>query len=175
MVTDIDDVGGHSHCTAVAAIIFIALPVSCCQAVASILLLCSCHWCTMMRSSYMISSMQPNQGQLGLVLCTWKCTFCLPKRMSASQPWWPMQHCIPRHSHKAVLRCRLVIAANGVAYLPHEARPGIVPRLLQEILSTRIMVKGAMKSTPASHKVLQVCLMSVCRMCSLSPACCQVP
>lgn len=51
---------------------------------------------------------------------------------------------------------RLVIAANGVAYLPYEARPGIVPRLLQEILSTRIMVKGAMKSTPASHKVLQV-------------------
>ena len=53
---------------------------------------------------------------------------------------------------------RLVIAANGVAYLPHEARPGIVPRLLQEILSTRIMVKGAMKTTPASHKVLQVLL-----------------
>ena len=52
--------------------------------------------------------------------------------------------------------CRLVIAANGVAYLPQEARPGIVPRLLQEILSTRIMVKAAMKSTPASHKVLQV-------------------
>lgn len=50
---------------------------------------------------------------------------------------------------------KLVIAANGVAYLPHEARPGIVPRLLQEILSTRIMVKGAMKRTPASHKVLQ--------------------
>ena len=55
-----------------------------------------------------------------------------------------------------VYTCRLVIAANGVAYLPHAARPGIVPRLLQEILSTRIMVKGAMKSTPASHKVLQV-------------------
>ncbi|DBA81937.1 hypothetical protein WJX77_000726 [Trebouxia sp. C0004] len=50
---------------------------------------------------------------------------------------------------------KLVIAANGVAYLPHDARPGIVPRLLQEILSTRIMVKGAMKSTPGSHKVLQ--------------------
>lgn len=54
--------------------------------------------------------------------------------------------------------CRLVVAANGVAYLPHEARPGIIPRLLQEILSTRIMVKAAMKSTPASNKVLQVSL-----------------
>lgn len=65
--------------------------------------------------------------------------------------------------------CRLVIAANGVAYLPHAARPGIVPRLLQEILSTRIMVKGAMKSTPASHKVLQVHNISAC------PAPCCLP
>ena len=65
------------------------------------------------------------------------------------------------------MACRLVIAANGVAYLPHAARPGIVPRLLQEILSTRIMVKGAMKSTPASHKVLQVKLCIAC-----PPLCC---
>lgn len=47
------------------------------------------------------------------------------------------------------------MAANGVAYLAQEARPGIIPRLLQEILSTRIMVKAAMKSTPGSQKVLQ--------------------
>ena len=51
--------------------------------------------------------------------------------------------------------CRLNVAANGVAYLPQEARPGIIPRLLQEILSTRIMVKAAMKGTPAGQKVLQ--------------------
>ena len=48
---------------------------------------------------------------------------------------------------------RLIIAPNGVAYAPPEARPGILPRLLQEILSTRIMVKAAMKRSPKSAKV----------------------
>lgn len=48
---------------------------------------------------------------------------------------------------------RLIIAPNGVAYAPPEARPGILPRLLQEILSTRIMVKAAMKRAPKSAKV----------------------
>ena len=32
------------------------------------------------------------------------------------------------------------MAANGVAYAPPEARPGVVPRMLAEILGTRIMV-----------------------------------
>lgn len=50
--------------------------------------------------------------------------------------------------------CRLIIAPNGVAYAPPDARPGILPRLLQEILSTRIMVKAAMKRAPKSAKVL---------------------
>ncbi len=40
-----------------------------------------------------------------------------------------------------------------MAYASPEARPGIVPRLLQEILSTRIMVKAAMKRAPKSAKV----------------------
>ena len=35
---------------------------------------------------------------------------------------------------------RLNVAANGVAYAPPEARPGVVPRMLAEILGTRIMV-----------------------------------
>ena len=53
----------------------------------------------------------------------------------------------------ALDRARLIIAPNGVAYAPPEARPGIVPRLLQEILTTRIMVKAAMKRAPKSAKV----------------------
>ncbi len=35
---------------------------------------------------------------------------------------------------------RLVVAPNGVAFAPKAARPGVLPRLLQEILNTRIMV-----------------------------------
>lgn len=66
------------------------------------------------------------------------------------------------------MMCRLIVAANGVAYLPHAARPGIIPRLLQEILSTRIMVKAAMKSTPASNKVLQVTTLSRCALLAYS-------
>ena len=50
--------------------------------------------------------------------------------------------------------CRLTVSPNGVAWAPHEARAGVVPRLLQEILKTRIMVKAAMKRHPASAKVL---------------------
>lgn len=38
---------------------------------------------------------------------------------------------------------RLVVAPNGVAFAPKEARPGVLPRLLQEILNTRIMVGAA--------------------------------
>lgn len=47
----------------------------------------------------------------------------------------------------------LIIAPNGVAYVPPSVRPGVLPRMLHEILSTRIMVKGAMKRVPPSNKV----------------------
>jgi DNA polymerase elongation subunit (family B) len=36
---------------------------------------------------------------------------------------------------------RLVVAPNGVAFAPASVRPGVLPRMLDEILSTRIMVK----------------------------------
>ena len=42
-----------------------------------------------------------------------------------------------------------------MAFLPPEARRGVVPRLLNEILTTRIMVKGAMKGLSPADKVLQ--------------------
>lgn len=38
---------------------------------------------------------------------------------------------------------RLVVTPNGIAFAPKEARPGVLPRLLQEILNTRIMVRWA--------------------------------
>lgn len=49
-------------------------------------------------------------------------------------------------------RARLVVAPNGVAYAPAAARPGVVPRLLREILATRVMIKAAMKRAGASAK-----------------------
>lgn len=44
---------------------------------------------------------------------------------------------------------KLVIAPNGVAFLPQRVRPGVLPRLLHEILATRVMVKAAMKRCKA--------------------------
>lgn len=52
----------------------------------------------------------------------------------------------------------LIIAPNGIGFVSPDVRPGILPRLLKEILDTRIMVKAAMKRTPPSSKVLLRCL-----------------
>ncbi len=51
------------------------------------------------------------------------------------------------------MMCRLIVAPNGVAYAAPEARQGVLPRLLSEILATRIMVKAAMKRAPKTAKV----------------------
>lgn len=42
-----------------------------------------------------------------------------------------------------------------MAFAPKEARPGVLPRLLGEILDARVMTKAAMKRAPASARVLQ--------------------
>lgn len=39
------------------------------------------------------------------------------------------------------------LAPNGVGFVKPEVRPGILPRLLAEILETRVMIKGAMSKT----------------------------
>ena len=49
--------------------------------------------------------------------------------------------------------CGLHAAPNGVLFTKAETRPGILPRLLQEILDTRFMVKRAMKQLPASSSL----------------------
>ncbi|KAG0605129.1 hypothetical protein M758_9G034000 [Ceratodon purpureus] len=53
------------------------------------------------------------------------------------------------------LKDLLTITPNGVMYTPPEVRQGVVPRLLSEILSTRIMVKQAMKKLTPDQRVLQ--------------------
>ncbi|KAK6143919.1 hypothetical protein DH2020_024267 [Rehmannia glutinosa] len=52
------------------------------------------------------------------------------------------------------LRHELLVTPNGVVYVPSKVRKGILPRLLEEILSTRIMVKQAMKKLAPSQLVL---------------------
>jgi hypothetical protein len=71
-------------------------------------------------------------------------------RLHAAAPpaAWPA----PPGPRPARRRARLVVAPNGVAYAPAAARPGVVPRLLREILATRVMIKAAMKRAGASAK-----------------------
>ena len=47
---------------------------------------------------------------------------------------------------------RLIVAPNGVSYASHEARLGVLPRMLHEILTTRVMVKAAMKRASPADK-----------------------
>ncbi|KAM0040492.1 putative DNA-directed DNA polymerase [Helianthus debilis subsp. tardiflorus] len=52
------------------------------------------------------------------------------------------------------LKHDVLLTPNGVMYVPSKVRKGVLPRLLDEILSTRIMVKQAMKKLSPSDKVL---------------------
>ncbi|XP_024028845.1 DNA polymerase zeta catalytic subunit isoform X2 [Morus notabilis] len=52
------------------------------------------------------------------------------------------------------LKDQILLTPNGVMYVPSKVRKGILPRLLEEILSTRIMVKQAMKKLSPSQQVL---------------------
>ncbi|XP_021281513.1 DNA polymerase zeta catalytic subunit isoform X2 [Herrania umbratica] len=53
------------------------------------------------------------------------------------------------------LKGQVLLTPNGVMYVPSKVRKGVLPRLLEEILSTRIMVKQAMKKLTPSQQVLQ--------------------
>jgi DNA polymerase zeta len=52
----------------------------------------------------------------------------------------------------------LYIAPNGAVFVPPATRVGVLPRLLTEILDTRVMVKAALKAAPRDARVLQRCL-----------------
>ncbi|XVE98944.1 hypothetical protein REPUB_Repub03eG0152800 [Reevesia pubescens] len=53
------------------------------------------------------------------------------------------------------LKDQLLLTPNGVMYVPSKVRKRVLPRLLEEILSTRIMVKQAMKKLTPPQQVLQ--------------------
>ena len=60
-------------------------------------------------------------------------------------------------SKEPSLSCGVHAAPNGVLFTSATSRPGILPRLLREILETRFMVKRAMKQVPvgsALHRTL---------------------
>ena len=62
--------------------------------------------------------------------------------------------------------CRLIITPNGLAWTPQAARHGVIPRLLSEILQTRIMVKAAMKRHPSSAKASHAPCLPIPLTCS---------
>ncbi|TKY61502.1 DNA polymerase zeta catalytic subunit [Spatholobus suberectus] len=53
------------------------------------------------------------------------------------------------------LKDQILITPNGVMFVPSKVRRGVLPRLLEEILTTRIMVKQAIKKLAPSEQVLQ--------------------
>ncbi|KAK7258870.1 hypothetical protein RIF29_24458 [Crotalaria pallida] len=53
------------------------------------------------------------------------------------------------------LKDQILVTPNGVMFVPSKIRKGVLPRLLEEILSTRIMVKQAIKKLAPSEQVLQ--------------------
>ncbi|KAI5411702.1 DNA polymerase zeta [Lathyrus oleraceus] len=54
-----------------------------------------------------------------------------------------------------ILKDQILLTPNGVMSVPSKVQRGILPRLLEEILSTRIMVKQAMEKLSPSEQVLQ--------------------
>ncbi|GAU11517.1 hypothetical protein TSUD_345070 [Trifolium subterraneum] len=64
-------------------------------------------------------------------------------------PFSPEQHVLQD------LKDQILLTPNGVMFVPSKVQRGVLPRLLEEILSTRIMVKQAMKKLSPSEQVLQ--------------------
>lgn len=85
--------------------------------------------------NFLAASSQPQQQQPGVGI-----------RLGVSSYTPPVAALVPGG---AADPDRLVIAPNGVAFLPQRSRPGVLPRLLHEILATRVMVKAAMKRSKA--------------------------
>ncbi|KAF9605350.1 hypothetical protein IFM89_016485 [Coptis chinensis] len=80
------------------------------------------------------------------------CT-CLGKVIPAKEDILGVCSYIPDPQHLMDIKNRILLTPNGVMYVPSEVRKGVLPRLLEEILSTRIMVKRAMKSLTPSERV----------------------
>ncbi|CAH9141447.1 unnamed protein product [Cuscuta epithymum] len=52
------------------------------------------------------------------------------------------------------IKDKILLTPSGVMFVPSDVRKGVLPCMLEELLSTRIMVKQAMKKLAVSQKVL---------------------
>ncbi|OVA15023.1 DNA-directed DNA polymerase [Macleaya cordata] len=81
------------------------------------------------------------------------CT-CLGKIMPSKEDTLGVSKYVPDPQLLMSLKNQVMLTPNGVMYVPSKVRKGVLPRLLEEILSTRIMVKKAMKKLTPSQQVL---------------------
>lgn len=81
------------------------------------------------------------------------CT-CLGKVTSTKANILGVSSYSPDKSVMNNLKDEILLTPNGVMYVPPRVRKGVLPRLLEEILDTRIMVKTAMKKLPPGQQVL---------------------
>ncbi|CAK9168020.1 unnamed protein product [Ilex paraguariensis] len=81
------------------------------------------------------------------------CT-CLGKLAPSKANTLGVSSYLPDLNILQILKRKILLTPNGVMYVPSKVRKGVLPRLLEEILSTRIMVKQAMKKLDPSQKVL---------------------
>ncbi|KAF7817900.1 DNA polymerase zeta catalytic subunit isoform X1 [Senna tora] len=82
------------------------------------------------------------------------CT-CLGKVLASKTNTLGVSSFSPEQHVLQGLKDQILLTPNGVMFVPSKVRRGILPHLLEEILSTRIMVKGAMKKLAPSQHVLQ--------------------
>ncbi|XP_057439387.1 DNA polymerase zeta catalytic subunit isoform X3 [Lotus japonicus] len=82
------------------------------------------------------------------------CT-CLGKVMTSKANTLGVSSFSPEQHVLQDLKDQILLTPNGVMFVPNKVRRGVLPRLLEEILSTRIMVKQAMKKLSSSEQVLQ--------------------
>ncbi|PIA61591.1 hypothetical protein AQUCO_00300837v1 [Aquilegia coerulea] len=81
------------------------------------------------------------------------CT-CLGKVIPAKANTLGVSSYLPDPQFLSSLTKNVLLTPNGVMYVPSNVRKGVLPRLLEEILSTRIMVKRAMKKLTSSQRIL---------------------
>ncbi|RYR52485.1 hypothetical protein Ahy_A06g027394 isoform A [Arachis hypogaea] len=82
------------------------------------------------------------------------CT-CLGKVVASKANTLGVSSFSPEQHVLQYLKDQILLTPNGVMFVPSKVRRGVLPRLLEEILSTRIMVKQAIKKLAPSEQVLQ--------------------
>ncbi|MED6120140.1 hypothetical protein PIB30_018351, partial [Stylosanthes scabra] len=82
------------------------------------------------------------------------CT-CLGKVVASKDNTLGVSSFSPEQHVLQYLKDQILLTPNGVMFVPSKVCRGVLPRLLEEILSTRIMVKQAIKKLVPSEQVLQ--------------------